>query len=269
MAIKGLLYSDFEDIVELEKLHGVQFSPSGAYEHRNGCKTFIKFSSKSIFEKTVKERVIRSNFVSILCDGSTDKAVIEMECIYVLYVDPDTFTPVCSFFKLEDPLSQEATGIFNAIKKAFTDNGVEELLERVFFLGSDGASVNSSGVKVLIMHFRVAYPWVVFVRCLSHRLELTIKHGLKDIMEPIDTCLRNLYYLYKKSSKKTRELKVLHKVCKEVYEFQNGVVKPHRAAGTRWIAHINSLLWTTCLTSLGCTCLIWRILFQTQTRRPI
>ena len=100
-------------------------------------------------------------------------------------------------------------------------------------MGSDGASVNSGGVKGLIMHFRVAYPWVVFVWCVSHRLELAIKHGLKDIMEPIDTCLRNLYYLYEKSSKKTRELKMLHEVFEEVYEFQNGVVKPHHAAGTR------------------------------------
>ena len=238
IAVKGRPYSDFEDLVKLEKLHGVNFSPSDAYEHRNACKTFIEFSSKCIFEKTVKDKLLRSNFVSVLCDGSTDNAVVEKECIYVLYVFPDTFTPVCSFFSLQDPLSQDAPGIYNAIQKAFRDNGLEKLLpDSMVFFASDGASVNAGDKNGLIVLFRDVCPWVVFVWCVSHRLELAIKHGLKGLIDPIDTCLKNLYYLYEKSSKKTREIKILHDVLKGVLEFENGVVKPHRAAGTRGIAH--------------------------------
>ena len=56
-------------------------------------------------------------------------------------------------------------------------------------------------------------------------------------MDPITACLQNLYYLYEKSSKKLRELKKLHELLKEIYEFYGKRVKPHRAAGTRWIAH--------------------------------
>ena len=40
-----------------------------------------------------------------------------------------------------------------------------------------------------------------------------------------------------KLSKKLRELKKLHELLKEIYEFDDERVKPHRAAGTRWIAH--------------------------------
>ena len=138
IAIKGRPYSDFEDILSLEKLHGVKFSPSEAYEHNNACKTFIEFSSKCIFEKSTKEKITRAHFVSVLCDGSTDSAVVEKECVYVIYVDVDIFTPVCSFLSLQDPESQDAIGIKDAITKL-------EALNHMTFLTADGAFVNSGG----------------------------------------------------------------------------------------------------------------------------
>ena len=110
------------------------------------------------------------------------------------------------------------------------------------FLSADGASVNAGRNTGLIVLLRQRCPWLVFVWCLSHRLELAMKHALKDLIEPIEKCLMNLYYLYEKSSKKTREIKDLYDMLKEILEFQNGVVKPHRAAGTRWIAHKLSAL---------------------------
>ena len=76
-----------------------------------------------------------------------------------------------------------------------------------------------------------------FVWCFAHCLELALKQTLKEWFEPITTCLTNLYYLYEKSSKKLRELKVLHKLLKEICKFEDNQVKPHRATGTRWIAH--------------------------------
>ena len=110
-------------------------------------------------------------------------------------------------------------------------------MDKIVFLASDGASVNAGGNRGLVVLLREDYPWIVFVWCVSHRLELAIKHALKELIEPIDTCLTNLYYMYEKSSKKTREIKILHDLLKEVLEFESDVVKPHRASGTRWIAH--------------------------------
>ena len=72
-----------------------------------------------------------------------------------------------------------------------------------------------------------------FVWCFAHRLELALKQALKESFEPITTCLTNLYYFHEKSTKKLRELKVLHELLKEIYEFEDNQVKPHRATGTR------------------------------------
>ena len=57
--------------------------------------------------------------------------------------------------------------------KAFDDIGMSELKDRMVFLASDGASVNS-GIKTgLATKFREdGIDWLVFVWCLSHRLEL-------------------------------------------------------------------------------------------------
>ena len=41
----------------------------------------------------------------------------------------------------------------------------------------------------------------------------------------------------KSPAKKPRELQELFSILNEVYVFENQEVKPHRATGTRWIAH--------------------------------
>ena len=46
-----------------------------------------------------------------------------------------------------------------------------------------------------------------------------------------------LYYLYKKSSKKHRELKDLYQLMKGQYEFHEDGVRPVKATGTQWIDH--------------------------------
>ena len=45
----------------------------------------------------------------------------------------------------------------------------------------------------------------------------------------------HLYYLYKKSCKKHRELKKLCHLMKDQYEFHRDGVRPVKATGTRWI----------------------------------
>ena len=51
------------------------------------------------------------------------------------------------------------------------------------------------------------------------------------------THVRNLHYLYEKSTKKLRELTALYEILSEMYEFSNNHVKPHCATGTSWIEH--------------------------------
>ena len=64
----------------------------------------------------------------------------------------------------------------------------------------------------LIKLFQDDYPRVSFVWCFSHRVELALKDVVKEVLEPVNTSLCDLNYLYAKSSKKHRELKNLFNV---------------------------------------------------------
>ena len=77
------------------------------------------------------EKLKQANFISVLSDGSMYAAIVEKECIYILFVDPDEFKPKLLFFALKEPISQDADGLYDAIKKGF------------LFFSSDEAAVHS------------------------------------------------------------------------------------------------------------------------------
>ena len=58
LAKKGLPYSDFFELISLQKMHGVKLSVS--YDNNNACTKFISFISKSIFEESIKSKVIQT-----------------------------------------------------------------------------------------------------------------------------------------------------------------------------------------------------------------
>ena len=99
-----------------------------------------------------------------MCDGTTDASITEQEVVYVFFVDPDTMEPTLTFFEclgLED--SQDANGIFEAIKKAFEKRDLLALLDKLILLSSDGASVNSGKNYGLISLFREEKERVTFM----------------------------------------------------------------------------------------------------------
>ena len=98
----------------------------------------------------------------------------------------------------------------------------------------DGVNVNK-GCKTGMSGLS---PWIVFIWCLCHQLELAIKESLEDTkFKAIDEILLQIYLLYEKSPKKLSQLSDLHLELKDLYEFEQGGVKTLRSCGTRWIAH--------------------------------
>ena len=178
IAFKARPYSDFSDLVELEKLHGVRFLQSCAYENDMACKLFVHYASKSLYEKELKDRIKKANFITILADGATDAALIEKEVIYIIFVDRDDFKPHLAFLGLKSVASQDAEGITDAITCAFEDYDIREKLQNIVFFKSDGTAVYSALRAGVIRQLQRKYgEHVKFFWCLSHRLELAIKDG--------------------------------------------------------------------------------------------
>ena len=76
IAVKGRVFTDFEDLIELENLHGVKFQ-AGSYENESGCKYFMKSIAEYFFKQDIYSKLVRVNFIAILCDGTTDARITE------------------------------------------------------------------------------------------------------------------------------------------------------------------------------------------------
>ena len=63
------------------------------------------------------------------------------ECIYIFFLGPDEFKPKLLFFALNDPISQDVDGLYDAIKRAFN---ADTLLKNMAFFSSDRTAMNSS-----------------------------------------------------------------------------------------------------------------------------
>ena len=115
----------------------------------------------------------------------------------IMFCDPDTFEPlhyvlwpwyvwrVVTFLSLKDLPSQYADEIKNTADAAFNlfNYIYVTVANSIVFFDSDGASVNSGFKKGLaVTLWEAVVPWLVFVWCLSHQLELTLKDSLDEIM---------------------------------------------------------------------------------------
>ena len=81
-ADKGCAFTDFKDLIELEKLHPVQFQ-SGSYENESGCKDFIKSIAEYFFKQDMYSKLVRVNFITILCNETTGTSLTEQEVVYI------------------------------------------------------------------------------------------------------------------------------------------------------------------------------------------
>ena len=56
-------------------------------------------------------------------------------------MNPNEFKSKLFFFALNEPIYQDADGLYDAIKRAFSDKKNKTLLKNVVFFSSDGTNV--------------------------------------------------------------------------------------------------------------------------------
>jgi len=145
----------------------------------------------------------------LLFDSSTDSSTIEQLGVFVLYFDPDFESPLensstidstvkvkMQFLSLQNLMSASAEGVVDGIKEAVASAGLKSTDDSPTHvgLGGDGCSTNrgsKTGVKAI---FKREKPWLLFVWCFAHRLELAIKDALTGtFFEEVDDCLLKIY----------------------------------------------------------------------------
>ena len=216
-----------------------------SYTSDTNAREFVHFIAESQREELIcilKE----AKFFSLLLDGSTDTANYENELLLVVWFDckgaNEMVRTHSSYFKVCRPSAVTAQGLFQMLQEVLQSVlGIQEMDEKecakLVGIGTDGASVNIArrGLKGLL---EPKLPWLFWMWCIAHRLELAVKDALQDTtFKLIDDMLLKLYSLYQRSPKKCQQLDEIIIDLKECFGCDEGGTRPVKANGTRWIGH--------------------------------
>ncbi|XP_028409251.1 uncharacterized protein LOC114531839 [Dendronephthya gigantea] len=252
IAKEELPLKKFPKLLKLEEKHGVEIGNS--YRSDKSCNIFINHIAQD-FGKKLQEKLLNVKFFSVLSDGSEDASTTEKEAIFVQHLDKkppgrDTVQVVTSFLNLADLKHGNAAGILDAIRSSFKNIDIDDetFNKKLIGFAADGASVNRGDKNGVISILKNSHPWAIYVWCVAHRLELALKDALQGTsFDDVDQVLLRLYYLYENSSKKLRQLRELHGIYRETFEFEEGGVRPKRASGKFIHGFIIYFLWNKLL----------------------
>lgn len=233
--------SAIKNILKLETKHGVDIGTK--YLNDTSLANFLSYISDDLENKLVA-KLNTAKFLSVLCDGSMDVAVRENEIICCAHFDPrpegsDSVKVNISFVSVKHVKGGDHLSITDAINESFRELDLNQPFEeKLVGFCSDGASVNRGCKESIKTALQGKSPWLLFLWCIAHRLELSLEDALKSTSFAIvDEMLRQLFYLYRKAPKKYRQLKELHDEYEKIYEFETQSVKPKKSNGSRWVCH--------------------------------
>lgn len=254
VAKKASPFSDFPDLLKLQRVHGVKIGES--YCNDKQARTFISF----IYEEqrhNIAVEINETDFFAVLADGSTDSSVVQEEIVYVKYLHdyyPETV------FVVNKPLEKaDAESITAAVVSAMKDElEVPEWQDKLVGCALDGASVNLgrlSGVAVRLKSDNAEH--LIIIHCFAHRLELAIKDVVKQnsYMATVDDFFEKIFKFYKNSALNWSGLKISGAALGvPVFKLVNVV-------GCRWLPHheraveVVLKMWVALVTHLQQVCI--------------
>ena len=162
----------------------------------------------------------RARFVSIISDGSTDRAIIEQETVLLRYVVSGS--PVTRFIQLVDLEHANAAGIFDSITEALkvVDLSFNDMTSYtrpgpcVVSANFDGASVMMGSKSGVATRIKQEAPHVIPVHCVAHTIELAVLDAVKnlDFVSRFEETLKGIYNFYHFSPKRRRDIKQISDV---------------------------------------------------------
>lgn len=210
---QGLAINKYPSLCELQKSNNVVLGTN--YFNREACVRFLKSISCDLITEDYKH-FSDSRFASVLCDGSTDKGILEQEAVYVRYMKENE--PVTRFIGITNPDTVDAAGIFNAINSVLTSNLIDEkqgetldnnVYKKLINANFDGASVMSGDVSGVQARLKKKQPGLLYTHCVAHKLELAVLDAIKcdaKYLQVFDDNINALFRYYYYSTVRRKEL---------------------------------------------------------------
>ena len=189
-------------------------------------------SIATVIRNEIDNKLLKSPFVSLFIDESSNVAVHKKLAIYGRVLDPQTFEP--SHF-ITNARLEYATGkaISEKVKTIIEEKGLK--LGKVMGLGRDGANVMTGTGEGVTGHFLTGHflrenPMMINIHCMAHRLALVSSQAGASVLERIPGDTTGIYYYMKASASRTDRLQTVQKLLIEP------VLKVREIHEIRWLA---------------------------------
>jgi len=135
-AKEAIAFIKFGALCEVQKRTGVLLGET--YINNHSAKEFTMTIGEELAEQ-LKHALLKSDFITVLVDGSIDCSVIKKELIYLCFVDADGL--LCTkLMALKDVQHADASGLLCVLKEAFMRVGLLDYDKRLIGFMSDEAN---------------------------------------------------------------------------------------------------------------------------------
>ncbi|XP_070587501.1 zinc finger protein 862-like [Erythrolamprus reginae] len=222
-------FTDFEGLLELTEKLGSAVRQEYANDKR--CKELISHIAEIIRKNLISE-LKEAKYVSLMLDGSTDKAGVEQLILYVRYIKDNRVKEV---FLSVSPLEMAtADGYLEALTEELRTLGLVGWLSssHLIAIGTDGAASMIGTENGLVQKIRQNISHLIGIHCVAHRLNLSVLSSVKQakLIDDLDSILKKLYQFYQYSPKRMRQLKQVAE------NLQLTILKFQYLHNVRWVA---------------------------------
>ncbi|XP_040118250.1 sperm flagellar protein 2 isoform X1 [Oryx dammah] len=239
IAKTGRPLKDFLWMCSLDDMKGVDIGP--VFRTSKSARTFTYFIAE-VERRTLREKLEKSQFFSVLSDGIADSSVEQAELVYVQFARAGRVH--CQIVGVQTVEKKEPLAIKRAIEKTLERNlqlrlSNQDWAKKLVGFGSDGApgseGENGSAVALLL---REIQPGVLPVYCFAHHLELSYQAVFRSVplYNSVKDLLHSMYRFYHDSPAHRNALVTAFK------GLHLQPVMPSQVRGQRWLQGLQAAL---------------------------
>lgn len=151
-----------------------------------------------------------------MCDESDDIAVKKKLVCYARFVPKDNeFEPETVFLDNVEIDKGDAETVYNNLKASAQNIGID--MQKVMFLGSDGASVMTGKKGGVCTSLLADQPLCLNTHCIAHKLALCSSQSADHVvyLKTYREILTSMFYYFKHSSLRTSNLNKIEAVLQD------------------------------------------------------
>uniref|UniRef100_A0A8C6DYS5 Sperm flagellar 2 n=2 Tax=Moschus TaxID=68410 RepID=A0A8C6DYS5_MOSMO len=239
IAKTGRPLKDFVWMCSLDDMKGVDIGP--VFRTSKSARTFTYFIAE-VERRTLRDKLEKSQFFSVLSDGIADSSAEEAELVYVQFAHAGRVH--CQIVGVQTVEKKEPRAIKCAIEKTLERNlqlrlSNQHWAKKLVGFGSDGVpgSEGENGSEVALL-LREIQPGVLPVYCFAHHLELSYQAVFRSVplYNHVKDLLHSMYRFYRDSPAHRSALVTAFK------GLHLRPAMPSQVRGRRWLQGLQSAL---------------------------